>query len=145
MPSGTLGLNGVVASALQSLANSTVTFSVPTAGVVTDPETGNVVPVTEDLAYTLFLRKVATEQTVEYPGVDVRRAVFEGYCIEPQALDRRVIGGTLGQLSFAGDPAAECEVEDARFNYGTTGLLGETLQLVLGDKVRLVVTWQSNG
>jgi len=33
-------------------------------------------------------------------------------------------------------------VEDLRFNYGTTGLLGSTLQQVLGDKVRLVRYWQ---
>ena len=134
-----------MASALASLVNSTVVFTVPAAGVSVDPATGNVLPNTEELTYSLFLRKVFTEQTTEYPGVDTRSAVYEGYCIDPQILDSRVVGGTPATLAFAGAAAVACEVEDCRFRYGSTGLLGSTLENVLGTKVRLLSTWQANG
>ena len=139
------GAKAAVASALASLVNSTVVFTVPAAGVAIDPATGNVLPNTEKLAYTLFLRKVFTEQTTSYPGVDTRSAVYEGYCIEPNALDSRVKGGTPATIAFAGDPEVTCEVEDARFGYGSTGLIGSVLQDVLGTKIRLLATWQGNG
>ena len=145
MPTGTFGLNDAVASALASLVNSTVVFTVPAAGVSVDPTTGNVLPNTEDLTYTVFLRKLFTEQTTGYPGVDTRSAVYEGYCIEPNVLDARVRGGTPASLAFAGDAPVAWEVEDARFRYGSTGLLGSVLQDVLGTKIRLLATWQGNG
>ena len=134
-----------MASALASLVNSTVTFTVLAAGVSVDPATGNVLPNTEELVYTVFLRKVFTEQTTSYPGVDTRSAVYEGYCIEPNVLDARVKGGTPAVLEFAGDPEVSCEVEDARFGYGSTGLIGSIIQDVLGTKIRLLATWQGNG
>lgn len=138
------GAKAVVASALASLVNSTVVFTVPASGVVMDPATGNVLPVTEELTYSLFLRKVFTEQTTSYAGVDTRSAVYEGYCIEPNVLDSRVRGGTPAELTFAGDEPVVCEVEDARFGYGSTGLIGATLESVLGTKIRLLATWQGN-
>lgn len=131
-----------VASALVALKNATVVFTVSDAGTTVDPDTGNVVANTTTVSYELFLRKSGGALERNQPGVDVVSNVFEGYCISPQALDRRIVQGTTARLTFAGDPEMDCVVEDLRFNYGTTGLLGSTLQQVLGDKVRLVRYWQ---
>lgn len=106
-----------------------------------DPATGNVLPNTVELTYELFLRRVGPEQNTDYPGVDARSDVLEGYCIDPQVLDSRITGGTQGRLVFAGEPEAECEVLQPGSVYGSSGLLGQTLQQVLGDRVRLLRVW----
>ena len=134
-------------SALVSLENSVVTFNVATDAVVEDPETGNVSPVTEQLTYRLFLRRGSSSypgrmqgsklDIRELPGTDAESAAYEGYCISPTTLDNRITAGTTAIVTFSGEPPHECIVEDCRFTYGSTGLLGQTLRDVLGHKVRL--------
>ena len=137
-------------SALLSLENSVAVFEVPTAAVQEDPETGNIVPVNETLSYRLYLRR-GTSSTPnslkgnknairELPGIDQELAAYEGYCISPTQLDTRIRAGTKATLTFAGEPPHECSVQDCRFVYGSTGLLGETLMNVLGHKVRLIAS-----
>jgi hypothetical protein len=128
-----------MASALASLANATAVFTVVDAagGVVTDPTTGNVSPATETLSVTMYLRQ-GSITPADLQGVQVDAEVFEGYAIAPQALDARIVTGTQGTLTFASDAAARCSVARVRHPYGTSGLLGSTLQSVLGDKVRIV-------
>ena len=131
-----------MASALVALKNATVVFTVADTGTTTDPLTGNVTVNTTTLSYDLFLRKSGGNSERNQPGVDVISSVYEGYCISPQALDKRIRQGTKATLTFSADAAEECVVDDLRFSYGTTGLLGNTLQQVLGDKIRLVRYWQ---
>ena len=76
----------------------------------------------------------------ELPGIDEELAAYEGYCISPTQLDNRIRAGTKATLTFAGEPSHECIVQDCRFIYGTTGLLGDTLMNVLGHKVRLIAS-----
>ena len=123
-------------SALAALANATAAFTVPTVGTFTDPTTGNIVPATETLTVSLYLRQGNTNGS-GLPGVDADVETFEGYAISPQALDARIKPGITGTLSFAGQGSVSCEVLNSRFPYGSTGLLGSTLQQVLGDKIRL--------
>jgi len=123
-------------SALAALANATATFTVPTIGTITDPTTGNVVPATESITVSLYLRQGSTNAS-GFPGVDTEVEVFEGYAVSPQALDARIKPGITGRLSFAGQGAIDCEVLNGRFPYGSTGLLGSTIQQVIGDKIRL--------
>ena len=130
-----------MASALVALKNATVVFTVADAGTTVDPDTGNVTANTTTLSYELYLRKSGSNER-DQPGVDVISAVYEGYCINPQALDPRIRQGTAAKLTFSADSAEDCTVDDLRFSYGTTGLLGNTLQQVLGDKIRLVRYWQ---
>ena len=137
-------------SALSALENSVAVFEVPTAGVQEDPETGNVVPVNETLSYRLYLRRGASTSpgamsgsnsyARELPGIDQEVAAYEGYCVTPTQLDTRIRAGTKATLTFAGEPPHECTVQDCRFVYGSTGLLGETLMNVLGHKVRLIAS-----
>ena len=137
-------------SALLSLENSVAVFEVPTAAVQEDPETGNVIPVNETLSYRLYLRRGASTSpgamsgsnsyARELPGIDQEVAAYEGYCISPTQLDTRIRAGTKAVLTFAGEPPHECTVQDCRFVYGSTGLLGETLMNVLGHKVRLIAS-----
>jgi len=131
-----------VASALVALKNATVVFTVADTGTTVDPDTGNVVANTTTISYDLYLRKSGSNNERNQPGVDVISAVYEGYCINPQALDPRIRQGTSAKLTFSADSAEDCTVDDLRFSYGTTGLLGNTLQQVLGDKIRLVRSWQ---
>lgn len=130
-----------MASALTALKNATAEFSVAAAGTTIDPDTGNVTANTVTLTYELFLR-ASNSRERDLPGVDTLSATFEGYCISPQALDTRIRQGTVARLTFSSDTAEDCVVSDLRFSYGTTGLLGQTLQQVLGDKIRLTRTWQ---
>lgn len=125
-----------MASALSSLANATLVLTVPTSGTTTDPDTGNVLPVTTTQTYSLFLRSGAPALT-ELPGINSENTIYEGYCVSPQALDSAVLEGTFGTLNFAGRGAFECRVLQTRYDYGSTGLLGEALQGALGDKIRL--------
>lgn len=125
-----------MASALVALKNAVAVFTVAGSGTRVDPETGNVLATDETVSYDLFLRRGGA-QDANYPGVDVETANYDGYCIAPQALDARIRPGTTCMLSFASDAPRECVVVDARYSYGTTGLLGQTLQQVLGDKIRL--------
>jgi len=126
-----------MASALLALANATATFTVAGQGVTTDPETGNVVPVEAALGYRLFLKAVDVDPEV-LPGVDYNATVFEGYVVEPAALDARVGIGTKGVLSFGGASALGFQVLKARMGYGTEGALGGTLSTALGTRIRLL-------
>ena len=126
-----------MASALVALANATAVFSVATVGTTVDETTGNVLPVTETISVTLYLRQGSLSPN-DLPGVDVDADVFEGYAISPQALDARVRRGVTGTLTWAGDAVQPCEVAELRDPFGTAGLLGSTLQQVLGDRIRLI-------
>jgi hypothetical protein len=123
-------------SALAALANATAVFSLPTVGTYTDPVTGNVVPASETVTVNLYLRQ-GTNRSSDLPGVDAEVEVFEGYAINPQALDARIKPGVTGTLNFAGQASVPFEVLQGRYPYGSTGLLGSTIQSVLGDKIRL--------
>ena len=138
-----------MASALTALKNATVVFTVADAGTTVDPDTGNVLANTATLSYDLYLRKSGDSQRGvrgnterNQPGVDVISCTYEGYCIAPQALDPRIRQGTTATLTFSADAPEACVVDDLRFSYGTTGLLGSTMQQVLGDKIRLSRYWQ---
>jgi hypothetical protein len=133
-----------VASALSTLKNAVAVFEVPTNAVMEDPETGNIVPVNETITVELFLRRgfgqtrvPESNQDQQLPGVDIQGDQFIGYCVTPTTLDDRVRPGTVGLLDFAGEPQKEITVQDARFMYGSTGLLGKTLMDVLGHQIRL--------
>lgn len=129
-------------SALAALANATASFSLPTTGTVTDPATGNVTPVVESLQVTLYLRQGSINET-DLPGVDAAAVAFEGYAISPQALDARIKRGVIGTVTFSSNDAQPCEVVDVAFPFGKTGLIGGTLQQVLGDRIRLVTYIQT--
>ena len=122
-------------SALSALANATAVFTLPTVGVTTDPDTGNVMPAEETTTVTLYLRQ-GSPQAANLQGVDADTIVMEGYAVEPQALDARVRPGTRGTVTMGGREMV-CEVLQERFPYGNTGLLGSTLQTILGDRIRL--------
>jgi hypothetical protein len=124
-------------SALISLANASVRFQVAGAGVVTDPETGNVTPTTAVVTCKAFLKAVNVDPVV-YPGVDVTAVVYEGYVVEPMALDPKVGAGTTGELNFGSGGAQQFEVLRARMGYGDQGALGAPLSGVLGTKVTLL-------
>lgn len=125
-----------MASALLALSNASATFSLPTVGTVTDAR-GNVVPATESVTVTLYLRQSNITDT-DLPGIEAEAQAFEGYAVNPQELDPRIIRGTVGTLSLSGDTARRCEVADVGYPYGTTGLVGETVLGVLGTKIRIL-------
>jgi hypothetical protein len=129
-----------MASALASLANASATFDLATVGTTTDAY-GNVLPQTEAVTVSLYLRQAQPAETT-YPGVDIATEVYEGYAISPMALDPRIKPGTRGTLSFSGDTAASCEVVATNYPFGTIGLIGATVQQVLGDKIRIQRTVQ---
>lgn len=130
-----------MASALAALANATAVLTVAQAGVTTDANTGNVSALTTTTTLSLFLKAEKLDYT-PYPGVDVTDTIYEGYAISPQLLPATVLTGTQGLLTFAGEPPVECEVLELRSPYGATGLLGDTLRSVLGDRIRLVARGQ---
>lgn len=124
-----------MATALSSIANASVAFEVAGEEVQTDPSTGNVRAVEEVVTVPLYL-KAEKVDVVRYPGVDVVDQVYEGYAVEP--LDSRVVPGTMGTLTFAGEASVRCEVFSLRLPYGGTGTIGGTLKAVLGEKIQLV-------
>ena len=125
-----------MASALTTLANASATFQLATAGTTTDATTGNVLAVYENVTVSMYLRQ-GSRNGSGFPGVDTDTITFEGYAVSPQALDARIKPGITGTISFAGQAAIRCEVLQERFPYGSTGLIGSTLQNVLGDRIRL--------
>lgn len=130
-----------MASALASLANASIVLALPTAGTVTDATTGNVRAATESVTISVFLRQGQPDRS-EFPGVEAYEEIFEGYAISPQALDARIKRGIRGTLSFAGLTSQTCEILACRHPYGTTGLIGSTLQQVIGDRIRVAVYGQ---
>lgn len=123
-----------MASALSGLANATATFSVAATGVVTDATTGNVLPATETVTVSLFLKSDRISGT-SFPGVEIQETVFDGYALD--ALDERIVVGTTGTVNFAGEGAVGCEVTGLRLPYGKTGLLGATINAALGERIQL--------
>lgn len=123
-----------MASALSALSNATATFSVATTGVLTDPVTGNVRPAEASVSVDLFL-KSERQTGVGFPGVEIAETLFDGYALT--ALDSRITEGTSGVLNFAGEGAVEVEVVALRTPYGKTGLLGQTLNAALGERIQL--------
>lgn len=126
-----------MASALSALANATATLTLPTTGTVTDPVTGNIRAATETVTISLYLRQGAMSPT-DLPGINIEGEAFDGYAINPSALDARVQTGTTGTLAFAGQAAMACEVVECRTPFGSSGLIGSNLQAVLGDHIRLI-------
>ena len=124
-------------SALAAVANATVTFDVATTGTVVDPATGNVLPRTEPVVVSCYLRQGSPAVT-DLAGINISGDTFTGYAIAPQALDARIIPGTHGTIVFSGQAAAPCVVQEARGAYGSSGLIGSTLQSVLGDGLLLI-------
>jgi|TARA_R100000479_G_scaffold25884_1_gene9815 hypothetical protein len=132
-----------MASALSALKNATITFNIAGTGTVTDPVTGNVSAKTTTTTVEFYL--VVTQTNSEsFPGVQVTDTLYEGYAVDPKVLPSTVGVGTEGTLDFAGTTGIECEVLEARMPYGTTGLLGKTLQNVLGDRVRITARTQTS-
>jgi hypothetical protein len=123
-------------SALTAVANASCAFYLPAAGTTVDATTGNVLPASETVTYSLYLRQ-GSRSGAGFPGVDTDTVTFEGYAVSPQALDARIRPGVRGSLTFAGQAAVRCEVIQERFPYGSAGLLGSTLQSILGDRVRI--------
>jgi hypothetical protein len=130
-----------MASALSALANASATFQVAGTGVVTDPATGNVRAVTTEVTVALYL-KAEKVSTTALPGVDVVDTLYEGYAVDPVAFDNGVVVGTEGVLTFGGEVPVDCEVTALRLPYGDTGLLGATLNAVLGERVQLLARGQ---
>ena len=121
-------------SALSALASATATFDVVRAGVTTDVATGNVVPNTEQVVVSLFLKSDRVRGTA-FPGIEVQEIVYDGYAIE--ALDSRIMVGTTGTINFAGEGTVGCEVTGVRLPYGKAGLIGATLNASLGERIQL--------
>lgn len=124
-------------SALQGLANATVTFDVAGQGVITDPETGNVYAANSQVSHTAFL-KAANVDPALFPGVDANGIVYEGYVINPQVLSSKVGIGSTGTLTFGSRGPVAFEVIRSRLGYSDTGVLGSTLTDVLGTKITLL-------
>lgn len=123
-----------MASALSALANATATFEVAATGVVTDAATGNVLPATETVTVSLFLKSDKISGT-SFPGVEIQETVFDGYALS--ALDERIVVGTTGTVNFADEGVVTCEVTGVRLPYGKTGLIGATLNASLGERIQL--------
>lgn len=124
-----------MATALSALANASAVLQVPSSGTVTDPNTGNVSAAAASVTVSLFLKAESIE-TRQFPGVDSVEILYNGYALE--ALDSRVVVGTQGTLTFAGETTMDCEVTGVRLPFGKTGLLGATLNAALGEKIQLV-------
>lgn len=127
-----------MASALLSLANASLVLALPTTGTVIDATTGNVLPNTEDVTISCFLRQGSPQKT-DLPGVEAATEILEGYAVNPQALDARIRPGIRGTIIFSGQASQTCEVLASRFPYGTSGLIGTTVQTVIGDRIRLAL------
>lgn len=125
-------------SALISLANASVTFVVAGSGTRTDPVTGNVLPATRTLTYKAFLKATQVDPAV-FPGVDATALLYEGYVVEPQALDDRITVGSTGTMTFGTSSSKDFEVLRARLGYGDLGTLGAQLSSALGTKITLLV------
>lgn len=125
-------------SALIGLFNASVTFEVAGQGLETDSVTGNVRPVTDTLLYKAFLKASKVDPAV-FPGVDATGTIYEGYVIDPQELDARVGGGSIGTITFGSAAAKPFEVLKARMGYGDQGTLGAVLSTALGTKITLLV------
>jgi hypothetical protein len=127
-----------MSSALLGQVNATATFDVVDVGTIEDPATGNIVPNTEQITVSLFLREGGRSGS-GFPGVDTDRLTYDGYAVNPQALDARIQAGVRGLLTFSGKSPARCEVLQERHPYGSTGLIGGIMQSVIGDRIRLAV------
>jgi hypothetical protein len=128
-----------MASALTGLKNATATFTVAGNATIADPETGNIRPVEESVTVNLFL-KAEKQRSSQFRGVGIEQTYFEGYVVD--ALDSRVLVGSTGTVSFASQPAVECEVMELNPPYGKTGLLGDVLSKALGESIVLVARSQ---
>lgn len=123
-------------SALASLANATITLTVPTAGTVTDADTGNILPATTEISYAVYVQ-ASRPRLDELPGINAITTVYQGYCVNPQVLDAGVVAGTTGTLNFSGQGPQRCRVLNARRPFGTTGVIGTALQGALGDRIEI--------
>jgi hypothetical protein len=126
-------------SSLWLARNAVGKFIVP--GVITIQDSkGNYRVLPEELDYTFYLVEELDNQEKNYPGVDRISDRLIGYVVFPSRLDPRVKTGTKGFLSFGTQRELKFSVIDTKFNHGSTGLIGGTLQKILGDSIYLEVS-----
>jgi hypothetical protein len=126
-------------SSLWLARNAVGRFIVPGTTVTQDPR-GNYKVVTEYLDYNFYLVEELDNEENKYPGIDRISDKLIGYVVFPSKLDPRIKTGTKGFLSFGTQREVKFTVIDTKFNYGSTGLIGGTLQQVLGDSIYLEIS-----
>jgi hypothetical protein len=126
-------------SSLWLARNAVGKFTVPGTVTIQDSK-GNYRAVPEELDYAFYLVEELDNEEKNYPGVDRVSDKLIGYVVFPSKLDPRIKAGTKGTLTFGTQRETKFTVIDVKFNYGSTGLIGGTLQKVLGDSVYLQQT-----
>lgn len=109
------------------ISNATITLTLPSAGVVVDPETGNVLPVATTAEYRVYT-KVDTDAQIDYEvGVNTFTQAYMGYLadLDPlkQSWPSSVRIGTVASMLFDMD-AEPYEVRFTQVNsdFGLTGI-----------------------
>jgi hypothetical protein len=129
-------------SSLYLARNGTVRLFVPADNTTTDSR-GNVIAVTQEEIYELYLEKQTKNRTLQYPGINSTSSLLVGYCVFDSVLDSRIKPGTRGFVTFSDFPETPCVVLDTMFKYNSVGLIGQTLTNVLGDSILLQQVFQS--
>lgn len=81
--------------------NSTLIFSVDTGKGHIDPETGNYIPILEQITYTAFL-KIQEPGYDEKQGADVTAYQVSGRILSPSVLDERIQNGAQAEAVVNG-------------------------------------------
>lgn len=130
-----------MASPFTAVANATATFSLPSAGTITD-SLGNVTPATTTYTAILFLRADPASQPAELPGVDPTATTLTGYSVNPITLNTAIQRGTRGTMAWQGRTWT-VEVQGRNERYGDTGLIASLLSQYRGDDIRLTLIRQA--
>lgn len=125
-----------MASPLNAFSNGALTFQLPAAGTVTDPNTGNVRANTTASSYRVFVKEIGATIAQNFAGVDVRTSRFEGYATNPQLLNDAVVEGMEGTLVIDQGQTYTVTLVAARSAYGRGGI-GELLESNVGHTVVL--------
>ena len=118
------------------LKNAEAVFLVP-KGITGKDDLGNTIELRDRLIYELKLTRSRNAKGYESEGVDSYISEWVGNCLNPSILDPRVKEGTKCEIMTKEGVCYDCVVTDTDGPTGTTGVINEILNSVVGHPISI--------
>jgi hypothetical protein len=120
-----------------NLANTALTFAVPTGGVIRGTD-GNPEAETVPVEVSAMLRMPNYKDAAQLrhlPGVDETAILLEGWCVEPKLLPSQITPNQWVKCKWSGTSGWFYLMHPIGGRYGNQGVLGEIINGATGTQI----------